>query len=74
MKIQPENTKIQTTESNLMDIKELAALLNVKESWIRSKVFDGSLKYIKLGRLVRFNRKDIEKWLSTRIAGELNHE
>ncbi|MGZ3726844.1 MAG: helix-turn-helix domain-containing protein [Pseudobdellovibrio sp.] len=63
MKTQKE-TDTPKNSTNLMDIKELAALLNVKESWVRSKIFDGTLKPLKLGRHVRFDRNTIDKWLA----------
>jgi excisionase family DNA binding protein len=47
----------------LMEIGEACAFLNVKASWLRYAVFKNKVPYIKLGRLVRFSKKDIIKWL-----------
>lgn len=50
----------------LLTTKELAAKLNVKESWIRHMLFKGLLPHIKISRLLRFNPNEIEKWLDER--------
>ena len=47
----------------LMTIKELAEKLNVKESWIRSRVFKREIPFIKVGKHVRFDLTVIDEWL-----------
>ena len=48
---------------NLIDINELAEILNIKVSKVRSMVFKNEIPYIKLGRLVRFKTEEIQNWL-----------
>lgn len=43
----------------LITINELAIILNVKESWIRRHVFIDTIPYLKIGRLIRFNKEQI---------------
>ena len=46
----------------LMAIKEVAKLLNVKISWLRSAIFRREIPYIKVGNHVRFQEKDLLDW------------
>ena len=50
----------------LQTIYELAEAKNLKVSWIRSKVFQRQIPFIKLGRLLRFDPDDIESWLESK--------
>lgn len=62
------NTESQTNrkiESPLMDVKEVAAYLNLKPSKIRMMVFRKEVPYLKIGALVRFHRQAIDQWLLT---------
>jgi excisionase family DNA binding protein len=45
----------------LFRVDEIAALLQVRPATIYAWVREGKLSHVKLGRLVRFNRKDIDK-------------
>ena len=47
----------------LMTLAEVAALLNVKTSWMRNAVFRKEIPYIKVGRHVRFREEDIVDWV-----------
>lgn len=58
-------------QKTLLSIKEVSKLLGVTESWVRSAVFHNKLKYIKVGRLVRFDYNDIENWISSNKLGGL---
>ena len=53
------------TDVKLMDIKELSRWLNIKESKIRSLVFQKQIPVVHLPktRLLRFDTKEIEIWL-----------
>lgn len=50
-------------DETLLTIKQLCTLLQVKESWARHQVFLGRIPFIKVGRLIRFERSAIEAWL-----------
>jgi excisionase family DNA binding protein len=48
----------------LLDVQNVAELLNVKESTIRAWVFQRKIPHIRVGRLVRFEEKRIQQWLN----------
>jgi excisionase family DNA binding protein len=50
----------------LLKTAEVAKLLNVSQSTIRKWVHYGFIPHAKLGRCVRFNREDIERWVQER--------
>lgn len=43
---------------------EAAALLSVRTSWIYEAVRAGRLPHLRVGRHIRFVRRDLERWLS----------
>ena len=47
--------------------KELAKILNVKESTIRSWVFKKEIPHVKINRLVRFPESAIKQWLKGKV-------
>jgi excisionase family DNA binding protein len=47
----------------LLTAREVAQLLNVKESWVREATRDGRLPHLRLGRYRRYRTSDIETWL-----------
>ena len=49
----------------LLNVNEASMYLNMKVSWLRSAVFQRQIPFIKLGRLIRFDKKDLEKWIET---------
>lgn len=49
---------------SLLTIDDLSALLNVKVKTLYSMVHRSEIPFIKVGRLLRFNREQIEIWLS----------
>lgn len=52
---------------HLLDVKEVAEILGVNVRHVRRLVFESRIPYLKWGRLVRFDPRDIERWL--RSAG-----
>jgi len=50
----------------LMTFKEAKDFLNSTESWLRDKILKKQIPYIKLGRLIRFNKEALEKWLESK--------
>ena len=48
------------SENSLMDIKQVAAYLQINEATAYSWAQDGKLPGIKMGRIWRFRREDIE--------------
>ena len=56
----------------LIGVKELAILLGLQVSTIYSWVNQGLLTYIKVGRLVKFDMRDVEKWLLEKKVEQKN--
>ena len=51
-------------ELELLDVGQMAELLNVKKSWVRQAIFRKKLPgVVRIGRLVRGHKKDLLKWL-----------
>lgn len=57
------------TEHTLMDIKQVAAYLQINEATAYNWAQDGRLPGIKVGRIWRFRREDIEAWLDENMQG-----
>lgn len=52
-----------SVEETLMDIKQVAAYLQITEATAYNWAQGGELPGIKIGRIWRFRREDIEAWL-----------
>lgn len=50
----------------LLNISEVAQVLGVTPKTIYSWVHTRQIPYVKVGRLVKFDRKDIEAWIQAR--------
>ena len=50
-------------QSKLLSIKEASAYLNLKISKLRSMVFKKEIPNHKIGRLIRFNKCELDSWL-----------
>ena len=57
--------KLISKVTELLTVHELARLLRVPESWIYNHRYHNSLPFpfVRVGRLLRFRRKDIESYL-----------
>lgn len=47
----------------IMTFEETLEFLNVKNNWLRSAVFKKEIPYIKMGRLIRFDKAELEKMI-----------
>lgn len=50
-------------DDKYLTVNDVADLLQVSTSWIRQLVFRDKIPYIKVGKIVRFRRCDLEKWI-----------
>ena len=50
----------------LLDAKEIAEMLGVPESWVRESARSGAMPCVRLGRYVRFDLADVERWVDDR--------
>ncbi len=56
------NSKTET-ENMIFDLPALAEYLKVSTKWIYERTHLKEIPYIKIGGQLRFNRKEIDKWL-----------
>lgn len=49
--------------SPFITIKEICIFYRLKESWVRRQIFLGNMPHHKIGRLIRFEVKEIVEWL-----------
>ncbi len=57
-------------ENTLLNVKQVARYLQLKESTIYSWAQDGKIPAIKIGRTWRFRRSDLDAWLARHLQGE----
>ena len=60
----------QAMEEELLTAKELAQYLKVKPQTVLRKARKGELPAIRVGQRLRFNKKQINRWLSEQTAGK----
>lgn len=56
-------------EDTLMDIRQVAAYLQINDATAYNWAQTGKLPGIKIGRIWRFRREDIEAWLDENMQG-----
>ena len=47
----------------LVDASEVSERLHVPVSWVRESTRSGAMPHVRLGRYVRFELGEVEKWL-----------
>ncbi|HZU72450.1 MAG TPA: helix-turn-helix domain-containing protein [Acidimicrobiales bacterium] len=52
----------------LLNVEEVAEVLGVNVRHVRRLVFERRIPYVKWGRLVRFDPREIDRWLRDRAA------
>jgi excisionase family DNA binding protein len=58
------------SQDALLNVKQVAEYLQLKESTIYSWAQDGKVPAIKIGRTWRFRRSDLDMWLERHLKGE----
>jgi excisionase family DNA binding protein len=58
------------SQDTLLNVKQVAQYLQLKESTIYSWAQDGKIPAIKIGRTWRFRRMDLDSWLERHLKGE----
>lgn len=49
--------------TSLLNIEQAAKFLNVKVSRLRTAILNKEIPFLKIGRLVRFHKEDLEAWV-----------
>ena len=58
-------------ENRLISIKELAEYIGVKIGTVYSWVCQRKIAYVKIGRLVKFDKAELDKWIERHRVEEL---
>jgi excisionase family DNA binding protein len=51
----------EPTQNALLTLPEVAAILNVPESWLRRRVAGRTVPFVRLGRYIRFTRDHLAR-------------
>lgn len=57
--------KKEKVDDIIFDVKGLAAYLKVSTKWIYERTHLKEIPHIKVGGFLRFNKKDINKWIDS---------
>ena len=60
-------------EKRLLTVKETAKMLNVSTHTIYYWTYTRKIPYVKASRLIRFDVKDIDKWIERNKIKEKNY-
>ena len=52
-------------------VKEAAIFLNIKEKTIYSLVNQGLIPHYRIGKMVRFNKEELESWMRSKKVGSI---
>jgi excisionase family DNA binding protein len=52
-------------------VKEAAIFLNIKEKTIYHLVNQGLIPHYRIGKMVRFNKDELENWMRSKKAGSM---
>jgi len=55
----------ENLSEDILTIEEVSVWLKVKESFLRALIYQHRIPFFKLGRLVRFRKRDLEKWMAS---------
>ncbi|MBF8278359.1 MAG: 17 protein [Candidatus Brocadiaceae bacterium] len=64
--------EIVKNNSNLMDMDAAAAYLNIQKSTLYSLCMKKHIIFAKIGKLNRFRKLDLDKWIEARLQGVNN--
>lgn len=62
-----EHTASEARTADLLDYDQAAAYLNTTPHWMRRARFEGRIPFVKLGRLVRFRRSDLDAYIEENL-------
>ena len=53
------------SQDSIMGIKELVEYLGMSEKWVYDQTAHKAIPHFKLGHVLKFRKKEIDKWLSS---------
>ncbi len=54
--------KAFSINEQLLDVKQMARLLGISESWLRERIKDGRIPHYRVGGRIRVYLEDVEAW------------
>ena len=66
--LRSEKGKGNDNQDQIFDLKGLAEYLQVTPSWVYKQVSLKTIPYFKVGKYLRFRRKEIDKWVETKTV------
>lgn len=57
-----------STSGGLLDVPQAADYLNITEHFVRRLIRERRIDFVKIGRLVRLRRCDLDSYLSSRLV------
>ena len=69
--VQRRSEPLVQVRRELYDIPRVAAMLNVKETFVRSLVAKRRIPFYKVGKFIRFDPVEVGQWLDGRRADVL---
>ncbi len=70
-----QSCKCANTDDVIFDVKSLKEYLKVSDKWIYERTHLKEIPHLKVDGLLRFRKKDIDKWLSSYNVPAVNtHE
>ncbi|MBF8277789.1 MAG: Helix-turn-helix domain protein [Candidatus Brocadiaceae bacterium] len=64
--------EIVKNDSNLMDMDAAAAFLNIQKSTLYQLCMRRQIPCVKIGKLNRFRRQDLDQWIADRLQAVSN--
>ncbi len=65
-KLMPLLSKQNNPDNDILfDVKGLCEYLNVSDKWVYERTHQNEIPFIKVGGLLRFRKKDIDRWLNS---------
>lgn len=59
----PAGSGKQVDNESILDIDGLCLLLGMSKKWVYDRIAEKSLPHFKLGHVLKFRKKEVEKWL-----------
>jgi excisionase family DNA binding protein len=63
--LKPLISGIHETEDTIFDVQSLKGYLRVSDKWIYERTHLKEIPHLKVNGLLRFRKKDIDKWLNS---------
>ena len=67
-----ENLKFVKANDNLLDMQQASEYLGIKKSTLYALVMRRQIQVVKIGKLNRFRKCDLDKFITNNLRGAIN--